>query len=89
MALFSTSVNVTNQVMKSRRLPVSSQTSKLVSGLFLALLAWFLVAPTQVTSAQTENVIYSFCSVPNCADGFLDCASCELRVPEYREKTKS
>lgn len=71
MGLFSTSANLTNQVMKSRRLPVSSQTSKLGSGLFLAFLAWFLVAPTQVTWAQTENVIYSFCSVPNCADGFF------------------
>ena len=38
--------------------------------LALALLFAFLAAATRPAQAQTETVLYSFCSEPNCVDGF-------------------
>jgi uncharacterized repeat protein (TIGR03803 family) len=44
-------------------------TSARRGALMLALLPALMVASTEVARAQTERVIYSFCSASNCADG--------------------
>jgi hypothetical protein len=48
---------------------VNPVTMILSCSLFLASLAGFVFEPTQVSCAQTEKVLHSFCSLHNCVDG--------------------
>ena len=62
-----------DHMIKSGHFPahrfVQSVISTLGGSLFLPFLAALLFAHTQVALAQTERVLYSFCSKPDCADG--------------------
>jgi uncharacterized repeat protein (TIGR03803 family) len=37
--------------------------------LLVAFLGLLLMATSKIAQAQTETILYAFCSEPNCADG--------------------
>jgi hypothetical protein len=53
----------------SARNSVNPVTRILSYSLFSASLAGFVLEPTQVSWAQTEKVLYTFCALHNCVDG--------------------
>jgi uncharacterized repeat protein (TIGR03803 family) len=73
MNSYKTDANFCDRMINSRHFSVDRFVQRVIAtlsgSLFLAFSAVLLFTPTQVALAQTESVLYSFCSMPNCADG--------------------